>query len=131
MKQLWVLLAIITALQFGACSSILETEEQIFVVTGSVVPSELNGSIGDHFYVHGFKESSSTRNDRFEFTEIVDINSSGNFSFSYETSLSGRQAEKTGKNYILISGEPLIDRPEVLAWNANYEGIVLALKFNQ
>lgn len=118
------------ALQFAACTSILETEEQIFVISGTVVPSELNGSIGDHFYVHGFKESSSRRNDRFEFTKIVDINSSGNFSFSYESTLSDRQARLTGRNYIIISGKPLIENPEVLDWNRDYNDITLSLNFN-
>ena len=130
MKQLFTLISMTIALQFAACTSILETEEQIFVISGTVVPSELNGSVGDHFYVHGFKESSSRRNDRFEFTKIVDINSSGNFNFSYESTLSDRQARLTGRNYIIISGKPLIENPEVLDWNRDYNDITLSLNFN-
>lgn len=129
MKLIWLVLAIGTSLMVSACS-LLVTERETFVITGQVISSDPFQPIGDHFYIHGFKESSSRKNDRFEFTEIIEINSSGYFSFSYETTLSNNQARKTGKNYIIISGEPLIENPEVLAWNKNYDDVILTLKFN-
>jgi len=110
--------------------SIAEPESEWFTISGIVTSSNPNQARGDHFYIYGFEKSGSDRKDRFEFSEIIPLREDGQFSFGYQSNLNTRQASKTDKNFILDSGEPLINNPERLVWNTNYEDIRLTLDFD-
>jgi hypothetical protein len=106
-------------------------ESETFTISGTIVSTDNREVVEfDHFYIYGYQKRTSSKRDRFEFVEIVSIGPGGAFSFEYDTSLSDKKARKTDKHYLLISGEPLIENPELLAWNVNYEGITLELTFN-